>query len=493
MSLLAKYSLWLGSVLLVVSGAIIGAALWFQHRSMTEQALLRGQSIAVNIAAPAGDALLRKNDLLLVTLALSATRQHPQVVYAAILDAKGLVKGHPDPKALGKPLAFVPRQEVASAPEGAVVREGRFDGAKVWDISVPVRLQGTDRVLGAAHVGLAEAGVAEAVRGSLWKLAAISLALLALGLGLMAHSVRLAVKPLHELADAALRVGRGRFETRVSVASHDELGRLSETFNQMAEGLEKAEEARAAHQRIAGELDMARSIQAAMLPPAPPQVAGMDVAFRCTPAKELGGDFYDCIELDGGKAWGLLIADVSGKGVPAALNVVNLRNLFRVLAPGSLSPAETVQRVNALAFLDLKGESFVSLIYAVIRPADGSVRLLNAGHDPAYLLKADGSVQAFDSGAMPVGVADADDYALDLNEAAFTLAKGERLLLFTDGVTEAMDAESRQFGLEALQACAQAPGSASETVLRVADAVSNHLGGVPPADDVTLLAVRWTG
>jgi hypothetical protein len=72
-----------------------------------------------------------------------------------------------DPKALGKPLAFVPRQEVASAPEGAVVREGRFDGAKVWDISVPVRLQGTDRVLGAAHMGLAEAGIAEAMQSSL--------------------------------------------------------------------------------------------------------------------------------------------------------------------------------------------------------------------------------------------------------------------------------------------------------------------------------------
>ncbi len=80
MSILVKYSLWLGAVLLAVSGAIIGSALWFQDRSMTQQALLRGQSIAVNIAAPAGDALLRKDDLLLVTLALSATREHPQVV-----------------------------------------------------------------------------------------------------------------------------------------------------------------------------------------------------------------------------------------------------------------------------------------------------------------------------------------------------------------------------------------------------------------------------
>ena len=492
MSILVKYSLWLGSVLLVVSGAIITAAIGFQSLSMTEQALLRGQSIAVNLAAPAGDALLRKNDLLLVPLSLGATRQ-PQVVYAAIVDAKGKVRGHADRQALGKPLAFDAQRQLSDAPEGAVVREGRSGGVAVWDISVPIRLPGTGTLMGEAHVGLARAGVASAVRSSLLKLALISLALLAAGLGLMAQSVRMVVRPLRELADAALRVGRGRFDTRVSVSGHDELGRLSDTFNHMAEGLEKAEQARAQHQRITSELDVARDLQASMLPARPPQVPGMEVAFRCTPAKELGGDFYDCIELEGGAAWGLLIADVSGKGVAAALNVVNLRNLFRVVAPTAASPAEAVQRVNALAYPDFNGESFVTLIYAVLRPADGSVRLLNAGHDPAYWLKADGSIQAFEAGAMPVGLAEAADYGLDLREDAFTLGPGERLLLFTDGVTEAMDAEGRQFGLDALRAQAVIPGTASETVLRLADAVSEHAGAVPPSDDVTLLAVRWTG
>jgi len=126
-----------------------------------------------------------------------------------------------------------------------------------------------------------------------------------------------------------------------------------------------------------------------------------------------------------------------------------------------------------------------------VDPSSGGVRLVNAAHDPAFWIREDGSIQAFESGAMPVGLAEAADFDLDAQETAFSLGKGERLLLFTDGVTEAMDAYGRQYGLEALRACAAPAGSATETVLRVADAVSNHAGGAAPADDVTLLALRW--
>jgi serine phosphatase RsbU (regulator of sigma subunit) len=488
----AKYSLALGALLIIVAGAISSAALWFQDRSMTEQALLRGHSIAVNVAAPAADAVLRQQDLLLVGLALSATRDHRHVAYVAILDRKGLVRGHPEAAALGKPLAFSPDAPVPGAPEGAVVQVGRYGGEQVWDIAVPIRLKGTDKVLGDAHVGVERRGVREAVRASLWKLALISLLLLALGLALTAAGVGLAVRPLRELAAAARRIGQGRFETRVEERGHDELGHLARTFNSMAEGLERAEHERAEHQRIESELNLARKIQAAMLPAEPPRGERFELAFRCVPAKELGGDFYDCLPLPGGR-WGLLIADVSGKGVPAALNVVNLRNLFKAFAAQGGSPAETVRRVNAMAYPDLKGEAFVTLIYAVFDPASGEVSLLNAGHDPAYWLKADGSAQAFESGAMPVGIADADDFSADLQEASFKLGPGERLLLFTDGVTESMDPAGRQFGLEALQACAMAPGGAGETVLRVARAVADHADGQDPSDDVTLMALRWLG
>jgi sigma-B regulation protein RsbU (phosphoserine phosphatase) len=488
----AKYSLILGALLLVVAGSIISAALWFQERSMTEQALLRGQSIAVNVAAPAGDALLRHNDLLLVGLALSATHDHPNVAYVAILDGKGKVRGHPDPKALGKALDFKAQLELIDAPEGATVQLGVGRGVAVWDIAVPIRLKGTDKQLGTVHVGIERRGVRDSVRASLWKLALITLILLAAGLALTAASVELAVRPLRGLAHAARKIGEGDFETRVPAGSHDELGLLAASFNQMAIGLARAEQERAEHQRIESELDLARRIQAAMLPSEPPRGERFELAFRCVPAKELGGDFYDCIPLPGGR-YGLLIADVSGKGVPAALNVVNLRNLFKAFAEQGGGPAEVVRKVNAYAYPDLKGEAFVTLVYAVFDPAEGSIRLLNAGHDPAYWLKADGSVQAFESGAMPVGIADADDFSADLQESAFKLGPGERLLLFTDGVTEAMDPSGRQFGLEALQACAAPAGGAGETVLRVADAVASHAAGQAPSDDVTLLALRWKG
>jgi len=486
----AKYSLALGTVLLIVAGSIIGVALWFQDRSLTEQALLRGQSIAVNIAAPAADAVLRKNDLLLVGLALSATKDHRHVVYAAILDAKGKVRGHPDPKALGKPLDFQPTGEVTRAPEGAQVRVGHAGKDKVWDIAVPIVLKGTSKVLGEVHVGIARQAVLAAVRSSLWTLAGITLVLLGAGLALLAAAVRLAVGPLRELTAAALRIGHGRFETRVPVRGHDELGHLADTFNRMAQGLQEAEAERAEHQRIETELSLARNNQAAMLPAEPPQVPGLEIAFRCVPAKELGGDFYDCIPLPDGR-WGLLIADVSGKGVPAALHMANLRNLTRFAARGNEGPVVTLKRVNEHAFPDLKGESFVTMLYIEIDLATRAGIAVSAGHDPALIVRG-GNVELVKAKGMPIGVAEPEDFDFIVKATPFQLQAGDRFVIYTDGVTEAMNAKREEFGLDRLSEVIQKHGhNEAEYVLwKIEKAIEQWTGGSPQKDDVTMIAVK---
>src|SRR5262249_37599872 len=148
------------------------------------------------------------------------------------------------------------------------------------------------------------------------------------------------------------------------------------------------------------------------------------------PAKELGGDFYDCIQVKGGRYWGFLIADVSGKGVPAALHMANLRNLFRVLAPDHESPLETLRKVNAIAHADMRGEAFVTLVYAVLDPKTCQGSLVIAGHDPVYCLRGS-RLEAFTRTAPPLGLAPPEDYDSQCAETAFSLDRGDLFFTYT--------------------------------------------------------------
>jgi HAMP domain-containing protein len=489
MGILAKYSLWLLGILLLAASCITGAALWYQRDGLTREALLRGESIARNLATSAADAVLAHDDLLLISLSDSATHENQGVVYGALLDPAGKVIGHHDQKALGKPLGFSPGTPVLGVVrKPTAVNKGLADGVAVWDVSVPIVLRDSDKVLGSAHVGLASSVVEEAVRQSMLVLSTISLAIMALGVGLTFASLRVLVRPLRELSSASEAVGKGLLDVAVPVRSTDEVGRLASNFNTMIHGLKEAELARSQQSRIESELAVAHSIQEKLLLAHPPRVLGLEVAFRCIPAKELGGDFYDCIEVKGGH-WGFLIADVSGKGVPAALHMANLRNLFRIFGPESESPLATLKKVNAMAYPDLQAESFVTLIYAVINPKTREVRLVNAGHDPAYWLR-DGSITAFDGTSPPVGLAEASDFDPVATELSFTMAKGDLLFTFTDGVTEAMNAQEVQFSLDNLKTVILEGGGAGETLARMHDAIRRHAGGADQSDDITMLAVK---
>jgi serine phosphatase RsbU (regulator of sigma subunit) len=324
----------------------------------------------------------------------------------------------------------------------------------------------------------------------LWHLALTSMLLLALGAGLTVGLVGVLVKPLRALADAAKRVGQGEFGVQVPVPSQDEVGQLMQTFNQMSANLENAQRERLDRERMQGELNVARKIQSDLLPAEAPKLKGWQIAFHCTPAKELGGDFFDLFPLDGGKSLGLVIADVSGKGVPAALHMANLRNLTRFSASQGGGPMNVLKRVNAAAFPDLKGESFVTLLYGELNLSTRELVFVSAGHDPILWSKASGGVEGVRAKGMPIGVAEPEDFDFIVAESRLTLAKGDTLFLYTDGVTEAMNGKHEQFGREALDKAVAGAKGAGATLDAVLQAVKRHVAGIEASDDLTALALH---
>jgi serine phosphatase RsbU (regulator of sigma subunit) len=488
MSILLKFSLAVLGLLLLAVAAVTGLALRSQRAALQSEAIERGRAISRNLAAAGAEALLTNDPLMMVNLAVDAKNQNAGVVYAALVDKNGRVASHSSREALGKPLDR--GQSSALAGQNADVDEGTSAGEAIWDIHTRVLPKGSAQAIGEAHVALSQAKVLSSIRESLWHLALTSMLLLALGAGLTVGLVGVLVKPLRALADAAKRVGQGEFGVQVPVPSQDEVGQLMQTFNQMSANLENAQRERLDRERMQGELNVARKIQSDLLPAEAPKLKGWQIAFHCTPAKELGGDFFDLFPLDGGKSLGLVIADVSGKGVPAALHMANLRNLTRFSASQGGGPMNVLKRVNAAAFPDLKGESFVTLLYGELNLSTRELVFVSAGHDPILWSKASGGVEGVRAKGMPIGVAEPEDFDFIVAESRLTLAKGDTLFLYTDGVTEAMNGKHEQFGREALDKAVAGAKGAGATLDAVLQAVKRHVAGIEASDDLTALALH---
>jgi len=257
--------------------------------------------------------------------------------------------------------------------------------------------------------------------------------------------------------------------------------------------LKQAERERAELISLQQELSVAARIQLSMLPrkfPAFPDRTDVDIFAEILPAKEVGGDFYDYFLIDDDR-FGLVIGDVSGKGVPAAIFMAVTRTLLRATALQNLSAGDCLQYINSVLVEQGDPAMFVTVFYGVLNTRNGELAYGLAGHNPPYVF-AGGSVRALDVPADPlVGMIDGVAY----HTHHLQLNRGEAILLFTDGVTEAANASENLFSEERLEAWLK--GSAdlplSEVVGGLVGEIRNFTGEHPQADDLTILAVRYLG
>ena len=235
--------------------------------------------------------------------------------------------------------------------------------------------------------------------------------------------------------------------------------------------------------RVARDYEDARQIQQALLPTVMPVIDGCDVAASWTPASEIGGDCYDVSKYSDTRL-GLSIADVVGKGLPAALIMSNLQAAVRAFSTVATEPWEICQRVNRLLCRNIASGKFVTFCFAVIDTAHRSIRYANAGHNPPILLRADGRVDRLSPTGPVLGVTAEWTYST----GSWPIEAGDRLVCFTDGVTEAVSTADDEFGDDRLIDLLRDHRKDSPGVITraVTDAVSAWTGGTRQ-DDVTLL------
>jgi len=241
-------------------------------------------------------------------------------------------------------------------------------------------------------------------------------------------------------------------------------------------------------ERLEHEGELARQIQKTFLPEKLPEIPGWDLAATWITARQVGGDFYDVIELPGSRL-GLLIADVSDKGMPAALFMALTRTLMRAVVYETNSPAETLRRVNALLIPDNRQSMFVTAVYGVLSMESGEFTYANAGHNPPiWMSRAGNALETLPRTGAALGII-AD---LSMDERSIPLGRDDLLLFYTDGLTEAFSPNDITFGEERLQqALKLADRCSARGVLDALEAsVKQFMDPLPAADDLTMLALK---
>lgn len=270
---------------------------------------------------------------------------------------------------------------------------------------------------------------------------------------------------------------------------------LFETFaRQVAAAVDNARmmETELERERYREELAIARSIQESLLPGELPEIDGADLAAVTVPSMNVGGDYYDVFEVGEG-LYGIAIADVAGKGAAAALLMAALQAALHALAPGfGRNTVATVRRLNELVCSRMPDDKFITFFYGVLDPSDGTLDYCCAGHDPPMLIDGGGGVTRLEEGGLVLGVSTSRPYI----SARLAMKPGDRLLLYTDGITESMDSSTEEeFGIARLvEFLVERDDLQPEPLLRhLLERLEAFRGGTPALDDMTLLLLRRSG
>jgi HAMP domain-containing protein len=298
-----------------------------------------------------------------------------------------------------------------------------------------------------------------------------------------------AVKALHR---GTQRIIKGDFDIKIDIPNEDELGDLAASFNAMTTAVKKGRDEAIMRAHLESELETARKIQERLLPREMPQLSGFQIAGTSLPSMQVGGDYFDFLDLGKGQL-GIAIGDVSGKGIPAALLMANLQASLHAQALETGKVAEVVSRINNLLVRSTESNMFATFFYGVLDRNTSTFTSTNAGHNPPILLRTNGEIERLETGDLVLGFLPDQTYS----QQTTSLQLGDVLVLYTDGITEARNPEPKKnedklFGDERLIEVIKANASLSAREIQAAilQAVSIHTKDTPQGDDITLVVIK---
>ncbi len=489
-SIRLELTLFIAALVLVITGGLSLLVLSAQEKSLKEELQLRGATIAGGVAGSIADPLLTDERLSMSSI-IADGMKNKGVKFIIVTDEKGVVKADNTIKKEGSSYSVPEADEVLeSGGSGVTVYNDREHG-KIIHFTAPVIAKGRLK-LGTVHAGISYAVVDDVLKAAYFRVVIISLGALLLGIiGAFLLSGEI-TKPVKKLAEGARIIGTGELGHIIEVKSGNELGELAESFNKMTSDLKAAQDSLVKKQRLERELEVAREIQLSLIPKDIAKVEGYEIAAYYNPAREVGGDYFDVIPFGGGKT-GFVVGDVSGKGVPAAFIMTMARSIIHSEASPEFSSMDILKKLNATIYPDMRDGMFITVFYGVLDQAKNEIDLASAGHNDTIVFRAkQGQVEKYNPKGFPIGMDPGGRFDKVVKNEKVKINKGDSVVLFTDGITEAMNIKNEEFGQEKMEEimASSSDFSAQETADRIIKAVENFAAGAEQSDDIALIVLK---
>jgi len=306
--------------------------------------------------------------------------------------------------------------------------------------------------------------------------------------------VYIILNPFRKLANWVKEFGHGEVKDEIDFDTSDEVGEIAKAFSDITDTLRDSQKNLAEQERIQKEMQLAQDIQQTLLPAEVPKLEGYEIGSFYEAAKEVGGDYFDFIEVDK-DTLGIVVADVSGKGVPGSLIMTMIRTALRTEARSIRSASEVLTRVNDFVVNDMKKGMFVTLFYVIVDSKRRRINYASAGHNPMILYRKNTEKTYYlNPRGFPIGISlpDPDLFKKSIESDTIQMAEDDILIIYTDGITEAMNNRRELFSEERLQKVIQQHGDmgASEFIEELKEEIHTFTEGFEQNDDITLVAIK---
>lgn len=452
-----------------------------------QRVVLEGRNLALSSAKP----LLHEDpEFELHPLVSRVLASEKDIVSIVVVDRNGLIKGRRDVGSIDRPYApTAGLRDVAAAALKAPGEEIKENDDFI-EVRVPVADQG-ERI-GYVYLQYSKASVHAAIAVIKARMLRIGLLVLAAGAVVSLLMALHITRPINALTKSATAIGQGRLDTRIEVRSSKEIQTLARTFNDMAKKLEENRRATVEQERIERELEIAHEIQATLLPAHLPHLPNFEVDAYYRPASEVGGDYFDLIQVDEHRLM-IVVGDVAGKGVPGLVVMAMVRILMRALAHNQETPATMLRHLNVLLCKEIKRNFFVTLFCGILDTRDGTLVFASAGHMPLIIFHStEQAVNAIATNAKPLAIFPDEIFCRGLEEQRITLQPGDCMVQFTDGLSEMHNAAGDEYGLSKLMQATmgEAAGGARHLVSELRKSLDEFRGETPQSDDLTIVAIN---
>ncbi len=493
-SIRLEFSLFVGGlimVLMLVTGYIVTS----KYSETVTAGIIENLVVQAHSFSESAGKLIISSDapdeLMLNSICQKLANNNPDLYWAGIADEKGKFLAHTDIKQVITESKFENRPSARS-------KSHELSGGSVSysadTIIIQIPIKENDIVVGWLGMAASSAKIASARIGSIITVASITAIMIMLGIPVTLFILNRKLKPIKLITNGLKGLDYNKLDVNISFESRNEFGYLSETLRVMGIKLKAAQQDMLENERITRELEIAREIQAKILPRKFPKGDRFEFYGTYRSAREVGGDYYDFIDIDQDNM-AFLVADVSGKSLPGMLVMLLTRDIVQTLSRTIHDPSKILTMVNSELRTNIKKGMFVTMFFGLLNKKNGLFSFASAGHNPLiFVNNKTGEIDLIKTHGFPLGMVPTEAFEQRIETRQLTLGDNDWLIQYTDGINEAHNPAGEEYGMERFTESIKKSKDLKPSEI-VDNILGNHdafVGNAGQFDDITLVAMKWS-